>query len=100
MGPIEVQIREKLSAAFEPQILEIVNDSSRHKGHAGAKEFVDKVGAEFQGPIESHFAVKIVSTKFEGVGRLARQRMVMDLLKNEMQIVHAMALKTIATSEL
>ncbi|KAF0110563.1 MAG: hypothetical protein FD128_1736 [Hyphomonadaceae bacterium] len=44
MGPIEIEIRGKLQAAFEPFLLEIVNDSSRHSGHAGAKEFADKMG--------------------------------------------------------
>jgi BolA protein len=99
MGPIEIQIRGKLQAAFQPFLLEIVNDSSRHSGHAGAKEFADKMGEGFDGIVESHFSIKIGSAKFDGVGRLARQRMVMDLLKDEMKVVHALALKTVAVGE-
>lgn len=99
MGPIEIQIRGKLQAALCPFLLEIVNDSSRHSGHAGAKEFAEKMGEGFDGVVESHFSIKIGSAKFDGVGRLARQRMVLDLLKDEMKIVHALALKAIASDE-
>lgn len=83
------QIREKLSAGLQPTRLEIVDDSHKHAGHAGARP-----GGE------SHFTVEVVSAAFEGMGRVERQRLVYRLLEAEMAgPVHALALRTIAPSE-
>ena len=56
-------IRRRL-AALEPQQLELLDESGRHVGHAGAKD-----GG-------SHFHLTIVSGRFDGLGRLARHRLV------------------------
>lgn len=86
---MEDRIRQKLAQGLQPLVMEIVNDSSRHAGHAGD----DRSG-------ESHFHVKIVSSSFNGKGRVERQRMVYDLLQEEMAgPVHALSVKTIATDE-
>ena len=83
------QIRGKLTSGLKPLRLEIVDDSHRHAGHAGARE-----GGE------SHFTVEVVSGAFEGMGRVARQRLVYDLLKDELAgPVHALALRTLTPSE-
>jgi BolA protein len=83
------RIREKLSAGLQPTQLEIVDDSHKHAGHAGARP-----GGE------SHFTVEVVSAAFEGMGRVERQRLVYRLLEEEMAgPVHALALRTIAPSE-
>jgi BolA protein len=83
------RIREKLSAGLQPTRLEIVDDSHKHAGHAGARP-----GGE------SHFTVEVVSAAFEGMGRVERQRLVYRLLEEEMAgPVHALALRTIAPSE-
>jgi BolA protein len=83
------RIREKLSAGLQPTLLEIVDDSHKHAGHAGARP-----GGE------SHFTVEVVSAAFEGMGRVERQRLVYRLLEEEMAgPVHALALRTIAPSE-
>ncbi len=44
---VEHTIREKLVAAFAPVSLDVVNDSSKHAGHASTP-----------GTGESHFSVK------------------------------------------
>ncbi len=93
MGPIEAKIRQKLEDALQPILLEIVNDSAGHSTHGGVREFFEKMGEGYEGPAESHFSVRIISEKFAGVSRLNRQRMVLDLLSDEMKVVHAMALK-------
>jgi BolA family transcriptional regulator, general stress-responsive regulator len=49
-SPIMTAIRDKLTAAFAPSRLEVVDDSERHRGHAGHRE-----GGE------SHFNVAIES---------------------------------------
>ena len=86
-------IRAKLDAAFTPQRLDIVDDSARHAGHAGASE-----GGADRG--ETHFSVSIVSVAFSGLGRVERQRRVYDVLADELKgPIHALALKTAAPGE-
>ena len=76
-------IRAKLLAAFAPAHLDIVDESHRHVGHAGARE-----GGE------SHFRVRVVAAAFEGLGRVERQRRVYAILSDELAgPVHALALE-------
>lgn len=81
------KIENRLQAEFSPRLLNVIDESSRHEGHAGSKP-----GGE------SHFAVEITSDKFTGKNRLERQRMVFSALKNELESqIHALrfiALKT------
>lgn len=82
-------IRRKLVAALDPVQLVIKDESHLHVGHAGARP-----GGE------SHFRVTIVSPRFEGQSRLARQRAVNSALKEELAgPVHALALKTMTPAE-
>jgi BolA protein len=84
MGAIAAAIDHKLSAALTPSRLVITDDSAKHAGHSGARE-----GGE------SHFTVDIVSAAFAGKSRVARQRMVYSLLKDEFDAgLHALALIT------
>ena len=83
MGPIEQQIRDKLTAAFSPSALEIINESGKHAGHAGTNE----TG-------ESHFRIKIEAPHFADMNRVARQRAVYDVLKDELAgPVHALSVQ-------
>lgn len=89
MGQIAQTIRDKLNSAFHPERLEVIDDSARHAGHAGAAP-----GGE------SHFNVVIVSAVFEGQGRVARQRSVYSALAEELAgPVHALSLKVLAPGE-
>ena len=82
-------LRRKLTDAFQPVRLEIIDDSDRHAGHAGARE-----GGE------SHFTVEIVSPAFAGKSRVERQRLVYGVLAEELrERVHALALRTLAPEE-
>ncbi len=86
---VAVAIREKLTAALAPQSLDVNDDSHKHAGHAGARA---------EG--ESHFTVKVVSAKFEGLGRVARQRLVYSALKDELATdIHALAIEAKAPGE-
>jgi BolA protein len=79
---VAAAIRDKLTRAFTPEVLEIVDESSRHAGHAGARP---------EG--ETHFAVTMVSAAFAGRSRVERQRMVHSVLAEELRgPVHALAL--------
>jgi len=89
MGQVAETIRKKLTEAFSPQRLEVVDDSSRHAGHAGARQ-----GGE------SHFNVMIVSADFEGASRVQRQRSVYAVLTAELAgPVHALSVKALAPRE-
>lgn len=82
-------IRAKLTGRFAPLRLEIVDESHRHAGHAGARP---------EG--ETHFAVTIVSPAFAGLNRVARQRLVYETLADELATrVHALSLTTLAPSD-
>ena len=61
-----------LRAAFAPTRLEVVDDSARHHGHAGAHP---------EG--ETHYNVLLVSPRFEGMSRVQRSREVHELLEAE-----------------
>jgi BolA protein len=83
------RMRTKLSSSLQPVRLEIEDESHRHAGHAGA----DPVG-------ETHFNVMVVSAAFEGKSRVARQRLVYEILAEELkERVHALSLKTLTPSE-
>lgn len=74
-------IRDKLTARFAPARLDVIDESHRHAGHAGARP---------EG--ETHFTVTIVSAAFAGLGRVARQRLVYEALAAELaNRVHALS---------
>ena len=78
-----------MTAALAPIALTIVDDSQRHVGHAGH----DGLG-------ESHFNVEVVSERFAGLSRIARQRLVYDLLQAEFAgRLHALQLRTLTPDE-
>lgn len=83
------RIEEKLTAALAPSRLAVIDESHRHAGHSGSRD----TG-------ETHFRVEIVSVAFEGKGRVARQRMINDLLAEELRTgVHALSLVTLTPTE-
>ncbi len=82
-------IKERLESAFSPAHLEVVDNSHKHVGHAGARP---------EG--ESHFHVTIVSTSFEGMSRLERQRAIYAQLNDLLEArIHALALTASTPTE-
>jgi BolA family transcriptional regulator, general stress-responsive regulator len=81
------RMRAALEAALEPQSLEIIDDSARHAGHAGARE-------------GGHYRVTLVAEAFRGRSALERHRLVYaalePLLKNG---VHALNISARAPEE-
>ncbi|MFD0980777.1 MULTISPECIES: BolA family protein [Tropicimonas] len=76
------EIAERLTAAFSPRELQVVDDSEKHRGHAGYQE-----GGE------SHFNVRIAADSFADMSRLARHRAVHAALGPELiGRIHALAL--------
>jgi BolA family transcriptional regulator, general stress-responsive regulator len=72
-----------LTEAFAPVALEVVDESDRHKGHAGARP-----GGG------THFRVRITAVAFRGKGRLEAHRLVYAALAQEIADgVHALAIE-------
>jgi len=81
-------ISERLHDAFPDGSIEVIDDSHRHVGHAGAAG-----GA-------GHFTVRIVSTRFEGLRTVARHRLVYDALGDWMpHRIHALAIEARAPGD-
>ncbi len=74
-------IENKLKEAFVPLVLNVIDESHLHAGHVGARP-----GGE------THFRVEIVSAAFDGCSRVDRQRLVYDVLRDELAgPVHALS---------
>jgi len=77
----------KLQASLSPSRLELRDESARHQGHAHAG-------------VESHFDLTVESAAFAGLGRLARQRLVLRVLADELAgPVHALSIRALAPGE-
>ncbi|MEC9367780.1 MAG: BolA family protein [Pseudomonadota bacterium] len=86
---METIIRQKLTEAFAPVLLEVKNESHLHAHHASSP-----------GTGESHFRVTIVSGRFAGQSRVNRHRLVNETLAAELKGgVHALAIKASAPGE-
>jgi len=86
---MKLRIHSKLSAAFDPVAIEVIDESHQHVGHAGWRE-----GGE------THFRVRMVAPAFSGQGRIARQRAVNRCLAEELSgPVHALATELRAPDE-
>jgi BolA protein len=82
-------IAEKLTKAFAPASLKVIDESHQHAGHAGHRE-----GGE------THFRVYIVAEAFRGKSRLERHRMVNETLVAELKGgAHALAIHAAVPGE-
>ena len=88
----EQKIRQKLAAAFNPLILEVIDDSAKHAGHAGIRHHKPSQG--------THFRIKIVAAAFAYLSKLDRHRLVHNCLKAELaDHVHALSLTLLSPEE-
>jgi BolA protein len=82
-------IKDKLTKAFTPVRLDVVDESHLHEGHAGSRP-----GGE------THYRVHIVSEAFRGKSRIERHRLINDILTAELRgRVHALAIHARAPDE-
>jgi BolA protein len=81
-------IKQKLNELLNPQLLELIDNSADHAGHAGAQ----KGGG--------HYSVTIVAELFDGKSMVQRHQLVYqalgDLMKNE---IHALGINALTPSE-
>ncbi|GLS31840.1 BolA protein [Mesorhizobium albiziae] len=94
---IQETMEKKLTAAFSPERLVIINESHLHAGHHHEETGHHVV---YDGTGETHFRVRIVSPAFAGKSRIERHRAVNDLLADEMKAgLHALAIEPAAPGE-
>jgi BolA protein len=78
----------RLEDGLDPDHLEVIDDSHRHAGHAGA--------ADGRG----HFTVLIVSQRFAGLGTLKRHKLVYEVVGDMMTTdIHALSIQALAPGE-
>jgi BolA protein len=82
------EIRRRLLKELAPELLDIVDESHKHAGHAGARDG------------RGHFRVHIVAAAFAGLPAIRRHQLVYAALGELMQTdIHALALETRAPGE-
>jgi len=82
-------IENKLREALSPESMDVIDDSHKHAGHAGAKS-----GG-------GHFDLTIVSARFAGQSTVVRHRMIYDALGEMMQTeIHALSIKAFTPEEI
>lgn len=85
MGPLEATITEKIRGQFNPEVLQVTNESYMHSVPAGS---------------ESHFKLVVVSDQFVGKRLVQRHQAIYAQLAEELKgPVHALALHTYTVSE-
>ncbi|WP_417446774.1 BolA family protein [Kangiella sp.] len=78
------RMQQMIQNTLKPEQLEVIDDSHKHIGHAGAKEG------------KGHFTVVIKSEALEGKRMLQQHRMVYEALGDMMETdIHALAIKVI-----
>ena len=78
-------LRARLAERFAPTLLEVLDESAAHLGHAGQ----DGTG------FGTHFRVRIASPLFDGKSMVARHRLVYDALRDYLDRgLHALAIET------
>jgi BolA protein len=88
-GPVAAEITRRLETALSPTHLVVTDDSEKHRGHSGH----DARG-------ESHFTVDVTAAAFNGLNRVARQRLVNRALAELLaERVHALAIRARAPNE-
>ena len=86
---VKSSLEEKLTEAFHPDSLMVVDESHLHAGHAGSRP-----GGE------THFRVTIVAPAFAGKSRIERHRLVNATLAAELAgRVHALGIHAAAPGE-
>ncbi len=83
------QLRSRLQAALAPVELEIIDETAKHAGHAGAAS-----GG-------GHYILHIVAEAFAGKSLIQRHRLVFDAVGDMMHAdIHALSIQATAPGEL
>lgn len=83
------RLRARLQAALSPTVIEIIDDSHKHVGHAGARDG------------RGHFTVRVISERFAGLRPLARHRLIYDATGDLFETdIHALSIQALTPEEL
>ena len=83
------EMRRRLESAFQPQMLELVDEGHLHVGHEGAKDG------------RGHFHLHIVSESFAGKALVQRHRLIYQVMGELMQSdIHALTIEAQAPDEI
>ena len=94
---MKTTMETKLKNAFQPQRLEVVDESHLHAGHHHEESGHH---VTYDGTGETHFRIRIVAKEFSGMSRIERHRAVNALLGDELKAgLHALAIETAAPGE-
>ena len=89
MSAVAAYLEKHLQEAFSPTLLEIINESHLHSGHAGD-----------DGSGESHFRIKIVAKAFNGMNRVQRHRAINAVVQPKIEEgLHACAIEVKGVGE-
>lgn len=87
---IRATIEQKLTAAFSPQHVEVINESHLHAGHQ----------EHFDGSGETHLRLRIVADAFAEMSRVQRHRAINEVVAQELSgTLHALAIEASAPGE-
>jgi BolA protein len=80
------RINDLLKRAFKPNFIELIDDSAKHAGHAGARP-----------DGETHYTLVIESEHFRGLSRVECHRAIHNILESELKNgLHALSIKASA----
>ena len=86
---VSAQIKQIIETDFDPVHFEIINESHKHKGHVGD-----------DGTGDTHFRLLVVSSRFDGIGRVDRNRLVNNAVKHLFSKgLHALSMKALSPEE-
>jgi BolA protein len=85
----KAEIERRLRTTFDPESLEVEDESHLHAGHAGARDG------------RGHFRVSIIAAAFEGLNPIQRHRAIYGTMGDLMQTdIHALSIEALASSEI
>ncbi|HPF47256.1 MAG: BolA family transcriptional regulator [Alphaproteobacteria bacterium] len=86
---VKENIELKVNKSINPEFLEVIDESHKHAGHAGARP---------EG--ETHFHINMTASVLNGKSRVERQRLIYNILKEEMAgPIHALSLNLKGTDD-
>ena len=84
--PHASELQARLTERLAPDLLEVIDESAAHAGHAGAGD----------AGYGTHFRVRIAAPDFAGQSRVAQHRLVYDALHDFLQRgLHALAIEIV-----
>ncbi|MCP5381105.1 MAG: BolA family transcriptional regulator [Kordiimonadaceae bacterium] len=86
---VKENIELKVNKSINPEFLEVMDESHKHAGHAGARP---------EG--ETHFHINMTASALNGKSRVERQRLIYNILKDELAgPIHALSLNLKGTED-